>query len=107
MRLKSLVHGWWLMYAPGDGFEIVDRKREWITISIPAYDVKRMVTIVNAIHPGFFLGADQEIAFLVNRHQFFRTTNVALTVGRMFQQLSLRAQVFFWKTDGTNRLHDE
>src|SRR5687768_1698217 len=78
-----------------------------ITASIPPYNIKGMMTIMQVVHGAFLFGADEKIPFLLERRQILRWTYIPLAIRRMFQQLSVLAEVLFRKSNRTKRFHDE
>ncbi len=99
ISFEGLVNGWWLVHPSRDGFKVVNTESERIAASVPPYHIKRMMTVMNAIHSSFFLCSDQEITFFVDCNQFFRSADIAFAIWRMFKQLAIFTQVFFWKAD--------
>ena len=95
------------MDPPGDGFKIVNGKCEGIAITIPADDVEWMMSVMDAIHARFLFCLDQEITALIDGEQFFRSSDIPLTIGRMLEQLAIRAEIAFRKSDRAKRLNDE
>src|ERR1700754_23888 len=91
MPLKGLMHGRGLMYPACDGLEVMNAERIRVTTPIPANDIKRMMPVMNAIHSAFFLHLNKEIPFFIDRSQPLRPADIPFAIGRMLQQLPIRA----------------
>src|ERR1700729_2061540 len=107
MPLKRLMDRRRLMYPARYWFKIMNAERKWITASVPSDNVKRMMTIVNAIDPAPLFRADQKIPFFIVRRQLLRSPDIPFAIGRILQQLTVRTKISFWITDRTKGLDDK
>src|SRR5947209_6244255 len=82
--LKRLMHGWRLVYTPGDRLEISNVEDPGILTAVPANRIDRVKIIPVARNQRTYFHAYLKITAFSMRFQFFRTTNVALTIGRVF-----------------------
>src|SRR3954454_22731581 len=89
---KCLVYWWWLVHTTGNRFKIVDAKCKWIATAIPAYHIKRVMRIVQAIEYPFFLRLNSKITLFIYCLQVLRFAYITLAVRRMLQQLPVFAQ---------------
>src|SRR5258708_5780476 len=107
MPFKGLMDWRRLMYPAGDRFKVVNAKRKGITTTVPANDIKRMMPVMNAIHPALLFRLNEEIPLFINSSQPLGAPDIPFTIGRMFQQLAIGAQVFFGITDRAKGFDDK
>ena len=107
MRIKGLVHWRRLVHTACNRFKIMYAQCIWILIAIPAYHVKRMVSVPNIVAKPFLFYFNKILALLVYSNQFLWLTYITLTKGRMLQQLPIFAQVPFRKCNRTEGLNNE
>ena len=95
-------------YDPADlRLEVVDAEGKGIAVAVPAYDIERVMAIVDAVDLLLLFCMNQKIAFLVDGLEALRGADVAFAIRRVLEQLAIFAEVFFGETDRTERFYDE
>src|SRR5690348_328504 len=106
--LERLVDGRRLVDAPGDRLEVMDAEGVGIEVAVPSDDIQR-VEIVGVGHY-FIVDAQPHVEFaaLLMYWQFRGWAQVALAVGRVFEQLAELVAVALRRLNRPAvRLHDQ
>src|SRR5579885_50436 len=101
------MHGRRLVDAPGNRLKIGDVEDPGIFVTVPADDVERVIVVPVASDAVADLEAHLELALLRVRDQFFRAANVAVAVGRVFEELPVVVEVAAWRLDSAMRLNGQ
>src|SRR6185437_12878244 len=107
MSLERLMHRRRLMHPDSDRLEIVDTESKRIAAPIPAHHIERMMPVMDAIDSALFLRADQKIPLFIPWLHHLRPADIPLAIGRMLQQLSIRAEIPAGITNRAKRFHDK
>ena len=107
VALEGLVHRRRLVDAADDRLEVVDVEDPGIEVAVPADHVERMVVEHQLVDRVVLLDQEREIALLVVRPELQRTPDVALGVGRAFEQLAELVAVALGEADVPAALEDQ
>ena len=78
VRIKCLVHGWWLVHAACNGFKVVYAEGVWVFATIPADHIKRVMTVPYGVQQALLFYLYQVFALQVEGFEVLRLAEVAL-----------------------------
>ena len=81
VRIKCLVHGWWLVHTACNGFKVVYAEGVWVFATIPADHIKRVMTVPYGVQQAFLFYLYEVFALQVEGFEVLRLAQVALTEG--------------------------
>src|SRR5215207_4392003 len=105
--LEGLVHWRWLVHATDDGLEVVDVECPRIELTIPADDVERVMVERHLVDAVVLLHEDAELTHLVVGPELAGHANVALRVGRAFDELTELVAVALRRPNVPAALHQQ
>src|SRR5438132_2312574 len=104
--LEGLVHGRRLVDASGDRLEVSNIEDPGVFAAVPADGIDGVKVIPVAGNKITYFHAHFKVATLGMRFQFFRATNITLTIGGVLQHLTVFIEVTTRRFDRAMRLDD-
>ncbi len=107
ITFEGLMHGGRLMHTSCYRLEIVDAEGVGIVVTVPGHHIEGVRGIDELVHRVLLLHLDEELTLLIVRFEIGWPADVALTEGRMLQQLPEPVAVALGRVHRAVALHYE